>query len=211
MLAEACGWIRFVAFHARVCASLERQAARLLDVSLSWLPVTGLTRSAVQIRIDSRPPLLLLIAGVGPIQVGLGTIVFVLHGVELTRQPFLFSSGVHTALTSVSLVSRLALALSLICADSSLQPLFCMWCLVRTKVTSTGLYQAGQACLMHASAGAGNSAAGGTGWRWRGCFHGPEKWILRAEPSAKAGNQQSAAQAAAEQRVLKLWLKFTEC
>ncbi|EIE22780.1 hypothetical protein COCSUDRAFT_42399 [Coccomyxa subellipsoidea C-169] len=63
VLAEACGWIRFVAFHARVCASLERQAARLLDVSLSWLPVTGLMRSAVQIRIDSRPPLLLLIAG----------------------------------------------------------------------------------------------------------------------------------------------------
>ena len=64
MLAEASAWIRFLAFYSRVRASLERQAARLPDVTLTWLPVTGLTRAAVQIRISSRPPMLLLIAGV---------------------------------------------------------------------------------------------------------------------------------------------------
>ena len=64
MLAEASAWVKFVAFYARVRALLERQVARLPDVSLTWLPVTGLTRATVQIRIGSRLPLLLLIAGV---------------------------------------------------------------------------------------------------------------------------------------------------
>ena len=63
MLEGARAWLGHLPFRDRVRASLQRQACELPQVTLRWLPASGVARSAVQIACRGRAPLLLLLTG----------------------------------------------------------------------------------------------------------------------------------------------------
>ena len=61
--AAASAWRGHLCFREHVRASLQRQAGGQAGIMLRWLPTTGVARSAVQVELPDRPPVLLLLSG----------------------------------------------------------------------------------------------------------------------------------------------------